>query len=301
MDDFRRHSASSNRPERNPVSLCARSGGRRAGAAPADPAERERSGRFILRSSASSLRSADDSAKALCLLSGGMDSAVAAAIARGRGYGLHALSIDYGQRHRRELRSARVVARALGARNHAVLRVDLRQIGGSALTGPMSLERRRTAREILDDPRIPNTYVPLRNTVFLALAAARAEVAGADAPVLGANAVDSSHYPDCRPEYYRAVARALALGSKRGAEGRPLRILTPVIGMTKGQIVRKGLALGVPFHLTWSCYAGGASPCGRCDSCLLRAKGFREAGVPDPLLGNPGRKAGGWRARRRHR
>ncbi len=221
---------------------------------------------------------------ALALLSGGMDSAVAAAMVRSRGHELHVLSFDYGQRHRRELRSARAVARALGARSHALLKVDLRQIGGSALTAPMDPEHRRTAREILDDPRIPNTYVPMRNTVFLALAAARAEVAGADALVLGANAVDYSHYPDCRPEYYRAVARALALGSKRGAEGRPLKVLTPVIGMTKAQIVRTGLALGVPFRLTWSCYAGGARPCGTCDSCLLRAKGFREAGVPDPLL-----------------
>ncbi|MEM3085788.1 MAG: 7-cyano-7-deazaguanine synthase QueC [Halobacteria archaeon] len=222
--------------------------------------------------------------KALCLLSGGMDSAVAAAIARARGGELHALSFDYGQRHRRELRSARAVARALGARSHGVLRVDLRQIGGSALTARLPLERRRSAREILRDPRIPSTYVPLRNTIFLVLAAARAEVAAADRLVLGANAVDYSHYPDCRPEYYRAMARAIALGSKRGAGGRPLGIWTPVIGMTKAQIVRRGLALGVPFHLTWSCYAGGARPCGRCDSCLLRAKGFEEAGVEDPLL-----------------
>lgn len=224
--------------------------------------------------------------KALCLLSGGMDSAVAAAMAKARGHELHTLSFDYGQRHRRELRSARAVARALGTRSHKVLKVDLRQIGGSALTGPMPVERRRSVREILDDPRIPNTYVPMRNTIFLALAAARAEATGADLLVLGANAVDYSHYPDCRPEYYRAAARAIALGSKRGTEGRPLKIWTPVIGMTKAQIVRKGVALGVPFRLTWSCYAGGARPCGRCDSCLLREKGFEEAGIPDPLLAN---------------
>lgn len=221
--------------------------------------------------------------KAVVLLSGGMDSAVAAAMVRAQGHELHALSFDYGQRHKRELKSARAVARALGARNHKILRVDLRQIGGSALTGRMEMERRRSAREILDDPRIPNTYVPLRNTIFLALAAARAEATGADLLVLGVNAVDYSHYPDCRPGYYRAAARAIALGSKRGVEGWPLKILTPVIGMTKAQIVRKGRALGVPFRLTWSCYAGGARPCGRCDSCLLRAKGFEEAGVRDPL------------------
>lgn len=222
--------------------------------------------------------------RAVVLLSGGMDSAVAAAMARARGHRLHGLSFDYGQRHRRELRSARALSGALNMMSHRVLRVDLRQIGFSALTDRLALERRRSAREILADPRIPNSYVPLRNTILLSLAAAYAETRDADLLVLGANAVDYSHYPDCRPEYYRALERALALGSKRGVEGRPLRIWTPVIRMTKGQIVRKGRALGVPFGLTWSCYAGRPRPCGRCDSCLLRRKGFEEAGVPDPLL-----------------
>ncbi|MBI4362585.1 MAG: 7-cyano-7-deazaguanine synthase QueC [Euryarchaeota archaeon] len=229
-----------------------------------------------------SLPAAPKGHRAIALVSGGLDSAVAAAMARRAGWRLGALSFDYGQRHRRELESARRVARWLRA-PHRTLRVDLRQIGGSALTTRAALEERGSAGAILRDPRIPNSYVPLRNTILLALAAAHAEVQGARGLVIGANAIDYSHYPDCRPEYYRALERALALGSRSGAEGRPLRILAPLLRMSKAQIVRAGARLGVPLGDTWSCYAGGRRACGRCDSCLLRLKGFREAGIEDPV------------------
>ncbi|MGQ9583111.1 MAG: 7-cyano-7-deazaguanine synthase QueC [Thermoplasmatota archaeon] len=219
--------------------------------------------------------------KAVVLLSGGMDSAAAAAVARVRGFEIYALTVDYGQRHRRELGCARRLARFFGAREHRVIRSGLGELGGSALTDrsiavPEGKEWRPGAR-------VPATYVPARNLVLLSLAAAYAETLGAGAIFIGANAVDYSGYPDCRPGFLRAFERALRLGTARGSSGLPIRILAPLMRVSKAGIVRLGVRLGVPFELTWSCYRGGRRPCGRCDACRLRAGGFRDAGLEDPL------------------
>lgn len=215
------------------------------------------------------------------LLSGGLDSATALYWARSKGYRCSCLIIDYGQRHRRELRSAKAVARAAGCQTFIVkLRLPW---GGSALTNfriPVPLAR--SMKEI--GKGIPPTYVPARNTLFLSLALGLAETIQAAAVVIGANALDYSGYPDCRPAYYRLMRRVAKAGTKAGAEGKTIGILTPLIRMTKAEIIRLGTRLGVPYGKTWSCYVGSLRPCGRCDSCLLRSKGFRLAGQPDPLL-----------------
>jgi 7-cyano-7-deazaguanine synthase len=222
-------------------------------------------------------------ARAVVLLSGGLDSCVAACVARSRGLRLHALSVDYGQRHARELRAARDVAAALGA-EHRVVAVDLAALGGSALTDPrVAVPRDRAEAEM--GSGIPVTYVPARNTVLLGLALGWAEALDADAIVYGANALDYSGYPDCRPAFVEAFQRLADVATRRGAEGRPVRVEAPLLDRTKADIVRLGLELKAPLHLTWSCYLGGSMPCGRCDSCLLRAKGFREAGIADPAGG----------------
>lgn len=220
--------------------------------------------------------------RAVCLLSGGLDSMVAACEARERGHELFGLSIRYGQRHARELEAASAVAKAIGCREHKVVDVGLTTFGGSALTDRgIAVPLDRSPGEM--SRGIPSTYVPARNTVFLSLALAYAETRGAEAIFIGANALDYSGYPDCRPEYYDAFARLARLATKAGVEGKDLRIEAPLLAMTKADIVRRGLALKAPLHLTWSCYLGGTKACGRCDSCLLRLKGFREAGVPDPV------------------
>jgi 7-cyano-7-deazaguanine synthase len=220
--------------------------------------------------------------RAVLLLSGGLDSTVAAAMARQEGFELHALSFDYGQRHRRELQSARDVAKALGARSHTVLTVPVGQLGGSALTdNGIAVPTGRTAQEMGAD--IPVTYVPARNIVFLSLALGLAEVRDAERIVIGANALDYSGYPDCRPEFFAAFQEAARLGTKRGVEGRAVAIHVPLQTMTKADIVREGLRLKAPLDLTWSCYQGHDKACGTCDSCVLRLKGFREAGAKDPV------------------
>ena len=227
------------------------------------------------------------SGKAVVLLSGGLDSAVTAAMAREEGYALHALTVDYGQRHAVELEAARRVAAFLGAAEHRFLRVDLRATGGSALTAGIAVPKREQLEEA-GAGRIPVTYVPARNTVLLALALGYAEVAGAFDIFLGANVVDYSGYPDCRPAFLEAFERVANLGTRAGAEGGgPFRIRAPLLRMGKGDIVRLGARLGLDFSLTWSCYdpAPGPAPCGACDSCLLRRKGFAEAGIRDPLAG----------------
>ena len=219
--------------------------------------------------------------RAVVLLSGGLDSATVLYLARSRGWRCSCLIIDYGQRHRREVESAKKIARAAGCPSH-LLRFRF-PWGGSALTDRrIAVPRGRPLARI--GRGIPSTYVPARNTVFLALALACAETAGAENIFIGANAVDFSGYPDCRPAYYRAMQRAARLGTKAGAEGKGIRIEAPLIRKTKRQIIRLGERLGVPYRLTWSCYLGGRRPCGRCDSCLLRAKGFKEAGLRDPAL-----------------
>jgi 7-cyano-7-deazaguanine synthase len=221
---------------------------------------------------------------AVILLSGGLDSATTAAIARHEGFALYALSVDYGQRHRFELAAARRVAEALGVQRHIVLAVDLAQLGGSALTAAIAVPKDRPAGEMAGG--IPVTYVPARNTVFLSLALAYAEVVGAADIFLGVNAIDYSGYPDCRPEYIVAFQSLANLATKAGVEGRlRFTIRTPLIRLTKAQIIRRGLALGVDYGLTHSCYDPDPTglSCGRCDACQLRRKGFAEAGLEDPL------------------
>ena len=221
---------------------------------------------------------------AVILLSGGLDSATVAAIARQEGFALYALSVDYGQRHRFELEAARQVARSLDVRRHVILSVDLRQLGGSALTADWEVPKDRPADDMAHG--IPITYVPARNTIFLSLALAYAESIGAADIFLGVNAIDYSGYPDCRPEYVAAFAALANLATKASIEGRlKYTIHTPLIHWTKAQIIRRGIELGVDYSLTHSCYdpdPGGAA-CGHCDSCLLRRKGFADAGVEDPV------------------
>ena len=222
--------------------------------------------------------------RAVVLLSGGLDSATALAIARAEGFETYALSFDYGQRHDRELDSARRVAAALGAKEHLVLRLDLRAIGGSALTADIAVPKGRSLEAMSSG--IPVTYVPARNTIFLSHALAWAEVLECQDIFIGINALDYSGYPDCRPEFTEAFERMANLATRAGVEGRSrLRIHTPLIRLTKAEIVARGTALGVDFGLTWSCYEPRPDglACGRCDSCLLRAKGFREAGLRDPV------------------
>ena len=217
--------------------------------------------------------------KAVVLLSGGLDSATTLYVARSRGYRCHCLVIDYGQRHRRELQSARAVARRAGC---PVQRIKIRMPwGGSALTDRrIPVPRRRSLSQM--GKGIPPTYVPARNTIFLSVAASLAEAIGAEAIFIGANFLDSSGYPDCRPAYYSAFRRVIQRGTKAGVEGKPIRIETPLIRKTKAQIIRLGKGLGVPYELTWSCYLGRAKPCGLCDSCLLRTRGFQANGLSDP-------------------
>ncbi len=220
---------------------------------------------------------------AVVLLSGGLDSATAAAWAIRAGYRLAALSLDYGQRHRCELDSAREVAATLGIADHVIMPVDLAAFGGSALVDPaVAVPKGRSAAAIGEG--IPITYVPARNTVFLALALAMAETREAEALVIGVNAIDYSGYPDCRPEFIAAFSEVARLATKTGVEGRPFEILAPLATLSKAEIIRLGLDLGLDYGLTTSCYDPDAAgrPCGVCDSCLLRAAGFAAAGAADP-------------------
>ncbi len=220
--------------------------------------------------------------RAVVLLSGGLDSYTAAALVKARGVELYALSVRYGQHHAQELLAAARVAEALGVARRLEISVNLDAVGGSSLTGQGAVPK---DRPLDDQSHIPTTYVPARNTIFLSLALAWAEVVGARAIVIGANAIDYSGYPDCRPEYLRAFEQMAALATKAGAEGRTIQIEAPLLRMTKGDIVRTGLGLGLDYGLTHSCYdpAPDGAPCGHCDSCRLRARGFEEAGAPDPL------------------
>jgi 7-cyano-7-deazaguanine synthase len=220
--------------------------------------------------------------KAVVLLSGGMDSATAAAVALDRGFEVYALSFRYGQRHATELDAAKRVAERLGLRRHVVLDIDLRAFGGSALTGDLEVPKDTPLERI--GSGIPATYVPARNTIFLAFSLGWAETLGAADIFIGANALDYSGYPDCRPEYIEAFERMANLATRAGVEGGHLRIHAPLISLSKAGIIRLGSGLGVEFALTWSCYdpTPEGTACGRCESCTLRRKGFREAGVADP-------------------
>jgi 7-cyano-7-deazaguanine synthase len=229
----------------------------------------------------------DRPASAVVLLSGGLDSATAAAIARAEGYLMFALSVDYGQRHRFELDAAKRVAESLGVSRHVIATVGLDQFGGSALTADIDVPLDRLDGEISHG--IPITYVPARNTVFLSLALGYAEVVGAANLFLGVNAIDYSGYPDCRPEFIAAFEKLANLATKAGVEGTRFRIHTPLIHMTKADIIRRGMELGVDYGLTHSCYAPNAAgvACGRCDACHLRLKGFADAGLHDPIEYEP--------------
>jgi 7-cyano-7-deazaguanine synthase len=221
---------------------------------------------------------------AVILLSGGIDSATAAAIARKSGFALHGLSFHYGQRHARELECAEKIAAFLGAQSHRLVRFDLAAIGGSALTDRIAVPKGRTEAEI--STGIPATYVPARNTIFLSFGLALAERIGAQDIFFGANQLDYSGYPDCREEYIRAFERMANLATKAGVEGTGrLAVQTPLLHMTKAEIIAAGLTLGLDYGLTWSCYdpLADGRPCALCDSCQLRRKGFREAGSADPL------------------
>jgi 7-cyano-7-deazaguanine synthase len=222
--------------------------------------------------------------KAVVLLSGGLDSTTVLAIAKTQGYRVYALSFDYGQNHRLELKAADQIARRLGVERHAVINVDLRSFGGSALTSDEPVPKNRSAAAI--GTGIPVTYVPARNTVFLSLALAWAESLEATDIFIGVNALDYSGYPDCRPEFIQAFEKMANLGTKIGAEdGKRIRIHTPLISMTKRQIIETGVALGIDYGMTVSCYdpSQAGEPCGHCDACQLRLKGFAEAGLADPV------------------
>ena len=218
--------------------------------------------------------------KAVVLLSGGVDSATTLAMAKQKGYELYALTFDYGQRHRKEVESAKRIAEKLGVKEHKIIELNMNQIGGSALTDEsIGVPRDRN----FDRDEIPATYVPARNMIIMSFAVAWAEVLDADAVYIGANTVDYSGYPDCRPEFFDSFRKTATLGTKRGAEGRGFEISHPLINLSKSEIIKKGLELNVPFELTWSCYFGGEKACGKCDSCRLRLKGFRDAGAKDPI------------------
>jgi len=238
--------------------------------------------------------------KAVILLSGGIDSSTTLAIARSEGYECYALTFDYSQRHGRELESAAKVADALGARRHLVISFDLREIGGSALTGEMDVPKQepgtaggspdawRPPSTAVGQSSIPVTYVPARNTIFLSFALGWAEVLEAGDIFIGANAVDYSGYPDCRPEYLRAFEDMANLATRASVEGKTrFRILAPLLYLSKGEIIRQGAELGFDYALTWSCYdpTPDGRPCRKCDSCRFREKGFMEAGIEDPLTG----------------
>jgi 7-cyano-7-deazaguanine synthase len=218
---------------------------------------------------------------AVVLLSGGLDSYTAAAIVGRQGFTLHALTVRYGQRHAREIDAARRVADSLRVARHLELDVDLRVFGGSSLTTDAPVPKDRS----IDPAEIPSTYVPARNTVFLSLALAWAEVLGASDVVVGVNALDYSGYPDCRPEYLAAFERMATLATRAGVEGRGFTIHAPLLRLSKADIIRRGIELGLDYGLTHSCYDPDPSgrPCGRCDSCALRAAGFAQAGIPDPV------------------
>jgi 7-cyano-7-deazaguanine synthase len=229
------------------------------------------------------MKTSHEKPKAVVLLSGGLDSATAAAVARSEGYELYAISFDYGQRHLKELECAKKIGYSLGVAQHVVIKFDLRKWGGSALTDNIDVPLNRQKSEIGSD--VPTTYVPARNIIFLSFALGFAEVIGADTIIIGANQLDYSGYPDCREEFLKSFEHTANVGTKAGAiEGRRFRIYAPLLHMSKAEIIRLGTKLGVDYSLTWSCYQGLDKPCGSCDSCILRAEGFRTAGLNDPLL-----------------
>lgn len=220
--------------------------------------------------------------KAVVLLSGGLDSATCLYWAKSQGYDCRCLIFDYGQRHNKEIQQAAKIAKLAKSRPYQIIKISFPWKGSSLLDKNLQVPLSNFKSQISN--LIPNTYVPARNTIFLSFALSYAEAIGAQAIVIGANALDYSGYPDCRPVYFQAMQKLANLATKAGIEGKKIRILTPLVHKTKAQIIKLGIKLKVPYQFTWSCYRGGARPCGTCDSCLLRAKGFREAGRPDPAV-----------------
>jgi len=220
--------------------------------------------------------------KAVCLISGGIDSCVSAFIAKKQGYKIYALTVNYGQRHKKEIDSAKRITSSLKAKKHIIFDLDLSKFGGSSLLNKTKkFEKDRDLKDI--GKNIPSTYVPARNTVFLAIALSYAETTGAEAVFIGATATDYSGYPDCRPEFIDAFQKLSNIATKKGLENKPIKIIAPLLALTKSQIIKKGLKLKVPLDKTWSCYMGSKKACGRCDSCLLRLKGFKALGASDPI------------------
>lgn len=220
--------------------------------------------------------------KAVCLISGGLDSCVSAHIAKNKGYDIYALTFDYCQRHNREIESAKKIAISVNAKNHIIFEINLSTFGGSSLLDKSIIpEKNQNLDEI--GKKIPSTYVPARNTIFLSIALAYAETIDADAIFIGATATDFSGYPDCRPEYFKALQNMINVATKIGVEGKTIEIIVPLLYMSKSDIIKKGLELNAPLDKTWSCYLGGIKACGKCDSCLLRLKGFKKAGIKDAI------------------
>ena len=220
--------------------------------------------------------------KAVCLVSGGLDSCVTSHIAKNEGYDIFALTFNYSQRHKREIQSAKKIAATINAKNHIVFNLDLRKFGGSSLVDKLTTpEKDQTLEEI--GKKIPTTYVPARNTIFLSIALAYAETLDAEAIFIGATATDYSGYPDCRPEFIKTFQKLTNIATKKGIEGKTIEIIAPLLNMSKAEIIKKGIELKAPLEETWSCYIGKVKACGRCDSCLLRLKGFKEARVKDPI------------------
>ncbi len=220
--------------------------------------------------------------KAVCLISGGLDSCVSSYIAKKEKYDIYGLSFNYGQRHKKELNCSKKICELLNVKNHIIFNLDLEKFGGSSLVDKKILpEKSHKLDEI--GKKIPSTYVPARNTIFLSIALAYAETINADAIFIGINSIDFSGYPDCRPDYIKAYQKMADLSTKQCIEGKKIIIKTPLIKMNKAQIIKKGLELKVPFEHTWSCYYGKEKACGRCDSCLLRLKGFEKVGLKDPI------------------
>jgi len=220
--------------------------------------------------------------KAVCLISGGIDSSVSAYIAKSKKFSIHALTIRYGQQHKKEINSAKKIAIALGVKKHIILNIDFGKIGGSSLTdSSINIESNRNLNEIGKD--IPSTYVPARNTVFLSIALAYAESIDAENIFIGITSSDYSGYPDCRPEYIEAFQKMANLATKKGTEGKLIKINTPLSDKSKDEIIKLGHKLKVPFEKTWSCYKGGKKACGKCDSCLLRLNGFKKSNKKDPI------------------
>lgn len=222
-------------------------------------------------------------AKTVCLLSGGLDSTVCLKLAKDEGYEIYALTFDYGQRHLREIQCAQNIAKKIGVTEHKILDIDLGQIGKSALTDEIEVPSGLSYDEIKKSKDIPVTYVPARNTILLSFALAYAEVKDADAIYIGANHMDYSGYPDCRPEYFKAFQNLADLATKKSVEGGKIIIVTPLLNLDKKGIVEIGTRIDAPLDLTWSCYAGGKKACGVCDSCVLRLNGFKQAGLEDPI------------------